>query len=378
MAERDGTGAGGTSGSETTVYDDLSAAWDEAERAGDGGGSTDGGDNSRGARSESPVDTGINPDDKKDTTSERLRNPDGTFAAKVETPADQKAPADQQAAPADQKAAAPKPESKPGSEQVEALPNGWNVAAEDWQKTPPSIRAQVLKREAEVNKGWQQINQTIAPLAQVARTKGIPWQEGLSRLVNGQNRLDANPAEALIWLAKSYGVDLDELAEMAAGNLQIPARAPGANGNGQAAQQQTTDPRVDRLEQYISEQNLSRIETFAKQPGREHFDELSKGINSFLPGINEQYPGATIEQKLELAYNAALAVNPAVQAKVRAAAEKKAADAAEAQRLAQKGQRASAAAGMFPGSTNGKTPSGGTSVGTVYDDLSAVWDQLAQ
>jgi len=78
------------------------------------------------------------------------------------------------------------------------------------------VQAKVLKREQEISQWYQGVNQHIAPLAEAAKARGMNWQEGLGQLIQAQNRLDANPAEAILWLAKTYVVNLDDVAEMAA------------------------------------------------------------------------------------------------------------------------------------------------------------------
>ena len=383
MGERDGAGA---SGSDGTITDDLNAAWAELERSGSGGSENDGSGNqgtaagTGAAPASVAVDTGEKTSEKENTTDDgRLRNPDGTFAAKPPEQADQKAATDGTKPAADQKAPAATPQ--PGSEQVEKIPTGWNVAADDWAKTPASVRSKVLEREAQVSQGFRQINETIAPLAELSKARSIPWQEGLGRLVHAQQRLDSNPAEAIIWIAKSYGLNLDDVAEIAAGNMPMPApkgQTPQTVQNGQAIPPEV-DQRIQRLESRLRAEDegttLTEIDTFAKQPGREAFDDVIPQINMVLPGIRAANPQlvATRDGRLkilEMAYSAAVGMSPQAQAKIRDLQAKK----AEGERTKAK---ASQAANLHLGGAPARPANGGASTGDVYADLAAAWDQLA-
>lgn len=389
MSGRDESGLG------SSTADDIAAAWDEAER---GGGSVEGGGDaggldagSRGAAGgdvadggverKQNIDAGTETGEKGLGTGERARDEHGRFAKKEDGEADPKAAAPADAAAADPKAGEGQPkaqESHPG----ESLPSNWNdINADDWGKTPASVRAKITEREAQVAQGFQQIGQDLAELNTLSKARGISWRDGLKRLTEAQRTLEQSPYQAMLSLAQMYKVNLDDLAEMAAGTMAPPAlQSNGHAGNGNAG----ADPvmqRLQALESQIQAQQasplLKEIEAF-KTAEAEFFDDLILQINANIPAVKAAHPGADHRTVLRLAYSAAVAIRPDIQAKVKANAEAKAAKERAAAEEKERQRRGGVAASVhLAGQPGGSHPSALTSVGSVADDLLKTWDELA-
>jgi hypothetical protein len=381
-------------GSGTSVLDDLNAAWDDAEGAGgDDQGGADGGRADTGGKGASDADAGAvdknqnidagekTGDKESGTGDDRPRDAAGRFAKKDDA-TDPKAAVDPaKAAAADPKAGEGQSEAR-RPEAADGPPQNWNIPADDWGKTPPAVRAKIAEREAQIAQGFQRINADLAPVVAQSRARNIPWQEGLARLTGAQERLDKNPHDALIWLAKGYGVNLDDLAEMAAGTMPVPGLTAPTNGNGQHTGQLPSqiESRLKALEGQVQEATVSpllqEVQAFAKTA--DFFDELVPQINLLLPGIIKANPGQDRTTILRNAYSAAVAINPAIQAKL---AEKTKAKVEQERRQAEeqrRGQRGSAAAAVhLQGQSGGAGRAAQTSVGSAADDLAAVWDEVA-
>lgn len=93
-------------------------------------------------------------------------------------------------------------------------------AKSEWAKTPSAIQAALIKRDVDANEGARQwseqrrnLEQAISPLHELSQQNGIPWQEGLNRLLTVETNL-RNPqtaAQTIGQLAQAYGVDLAAL-----------------------------------------------------------------------------------------------------------------------------------------------------------------------
>src|SRR6185436_6074440 len=112
-----------------------------------------------------------------------------------------------------------------------APPAGWTAAEKaEWSKLSPVAQAAVSRREAEISNGGKQWSEEkrryeamIAPVAESARARGMNAEQGLQTLMAAQRALDTDPVSAIRHIARSYGVDLANLAGNAAnGSPETP------------------------------------------------------------------------------------------------------------------------------------------------------------
>lgn len=259
------------------------------------------------------------------------RSEDGKFASK----APEKVEPD--ATPSD--AATDNPVSPAPAGEAPKPPVSWpQDKAEAWSKLDPDARDYILKREAEVAKGFQTTAEKYKPLEEVDRllepykakleAEGLSPVQGIQRLLRAQDLLERNPIEGLNWLARSYGVNLGQLAAQPAGQEQT--------------QQPQIDPRVETLQQRLDrleadaqtrakqeaetfEQSLKAdVEKFRASPEHPYFDDVKSDMAALLQ--------AGVVADLKEAYEKAVWANPTARSRVledqRKAEAAKAADAA--------------------------------------------------
>jgi hypothetical protein len=210
--------------------------------------------------------------------------------------------------------------------------------AEAWTKLDPDAREFILKREAEVAKGFQTTAEKYKPLEEVDRllepykakmqAEGLSPAQGIQRLLRAQDIMERNPIEGINWLARSYGVNLGQLTQQQPGQEQTtqPLNDPRV---------ETLQQRIDRLEAEAQtrakqeadtfEQSLkSEVDKFRASPEHPHFKDVKDDMAALL--------SAGVVADLKEAYEKAVWANPTARTKVledqRKAEATKAADAA--------------------------------------------------
>lgn len=259
--------------------------------------------------------------------SDRPRNERGQFI-KADGTVDTEAEA-ARVPDADPETATPE---KPSTAPTE-MPTSWSADAKaEWSKLSPAVQQAVLKREAEINEGgrrWSEEKRTyddmLAPVRQQAQRAGVDEREGLNRLLAANDYLERDPQNAIRWLAKAYGVDLN---------------APQGEPNPQP--QPTADPRITQLHQTVTSLQQeaharkladanSAIATVSKD--KPHWAEVEADLPRFLTIVNQTKPTASHADKLQEAYDMAVWANPATREKLlsaqTAAATAKAAEQAQ-------------------------------------------------
>lgn len=299
------------------------------------------------------------------SSPERPRNPDGTFAAKTEDAPAKAAPvAAQTAAPEtpskDTAKASDVPASKPGN----APPAGWTADEKSlWPSLPPAVQAAVSRREQQMEQGGRQWSEEkrryeglIAPVAQMAQRRGLSADQGLNALLVAQQRLDADPASAIQWLARSYGVDLATLAGQSSAQVsQDNPQQPDIRALVQQAVAPYLAPVQERFAAQDREREMSTVqlvEQFSAAPGHEHFGAVEAELMDLIPGIKARNPAWSHTQVLQEAYDRAVYANPTTRQQVLAASAT-AADEKRRQEAAARATRARTAAVSVTGSPSG-------------------------
>ncbi len=214
----------------------------------------------------------------------------------------------------------------------------------------------------------------------MSKARGIHWRDGLKKLTDAQRTLEQQPYQAMLSLAQMFKVNLDDLAEMAAGTM-APPQAQAQNGNGHAG----ADPvmqRIQALESQVQVQQMSpllqEINAFAQSPEGKYFDEVRAQINACIPAVKAAHPGADAKTVLRHAYSAAVSMRPDVQAKMKADADAVAAQERAAKEATERQRRGAVAAGVHLAGQPGQSHTAPlTSVGSAADDLLKTWDEIA-
>lgn len=276
----------------------------------------------------------------------RVHAPDGKFATKNKAEA-----APETAAPA---APAETPETKPEQQQAPstaqaAPPPGWSKESKEaFKALPPSVQADVLKREQEVSNGfkqkteelsrYQEIEKVIAPARTEYSKHGMSDAQAINQLFAWEQSF-RNPAtrmQAFQNLARAYSVDFTQFAQpagQASEQEQIPAHLkPVVDQFGQVAQSvQTLEQRLNAQER---EQTEREIQAFATDKQHPHFEKLRPLMGKLLQGgaattMEDAYQQAS---KLDSDVSAIIAQEAAQKAEVEA--KKAAEDKARAAKLA--------------------------------------------
>lgn len=316
---------------------------------------------------------------KADHPTDKNRYSDGTFkTTKTEAAPPKAAPVETKSPPA----VTAKASTEQPSTAASAPPVSWAAEAKaSWASLSPAIQTAVIKREAEVSSGFKQktdevrrYEAMIAPIAEASRTRGIPAEQGLQMLIAAQKALDTNPAQAIAHIAASYGIDLAALAQ-----------------NPPAPQSQRVEPAVppqfvekvssleSRLNNFLTNQTVGVIDSFAKSPGHEHYEAVEGDLLRIIPMIQQAEPGLPHQEVLQKAYDQAIWLNPDVREKM-LAEQRAQADTQRTQAITTKAASAKKAAVSIKGSSNGAMPPPKQANGTgdVYDDVRAAINQLRQ
>lgn len=224
----------------------------------------------------------------------------------------------------------------------EPAPDGLSAkAAAAWATATPEAREYIRETESVL----AQVSADLNPVITEAKAHQLPWKEYANRLVKADRFLRTTPADAMLWLAETHGVDLDELADLAAAKragLTPPSQtqqpSPDINRVVQPLAAQVQEirsqlaQRQEREEAEAARQANERRaaakrewETFASKA--EHWKDVEAAVITAVPILRAQRPSASASEILQAAYETATWANPAVREKLIAAQQRKAQDA---------------------------------------------------
>jgi hypothetical protein len=340
------------------------------------------------AAPEAPADAGDDAGAEVETIPVS-REPDGKFKAKddkaekpVAAPKAKPATVAKTAAPAPVDPAAvqsevPTPElpsPAAAGRDVNRPPSTWKPAARaEFDKLPPTIKAEIHRREADFLNGQaqlrpdaemgQRMRQVIEPYRMLIEAEGGTPDRAVADLLRTAaifrtGSMDQK-RQAVIDIVNQFGV-------------QFPQ--PGDAPQQQPAQNQFRDPRVDQL---LHQQNLERQQAAQREqatmestvnrwmnevdaqgnPKREYLGDVINEMSALVPQIRQADPTLTHAQALDAAYDRAIWAHPEIRTLL---AQKQQAEQ-EAQRRAENQKRVSDArkAGSVNVARRASTPSPG-------------------
>lgn len=389
---------GGTGASDDTVNDVGGAD-------SDGGGSDDGGDSVE-ASSQEPLTVR---EQIKRSMEEVANEQSGNTTKDPKTGRFQKRGKAQEAAPP---APAAQQQQTPPADDIPAPASLAPEAKAAWANAPKEIKEAFVKREADMQKGVDElkqryalIDQAIAPHTDALRQMNATPQEAVNRMFMWFKALGGTPNEAFPALAQSMGLDWNKVVAATTGQQQPsaqqaqqgqpdpaaqPDEIPEAVKNyiGKLEQQlqnlggmvQQVGGRFQTLEEAAQAQNLARTTENLNQWAKDkpHYESVRVDMAQLLQsGMIPLLPNGQVD--LDTAYERAIYFNPEVRAKVLAeqqqATEKAQQDAEQAataanQQQVEKARKASVsissrnppgAGNAAPGANKGK-PARGLSV----------------
>lgn len=346
------------SGTESSLHDDLSAAYDQVTAA-------------EAAQSEASVSTDSEHPSKEPsskTTSYLSRDEKGKFspkpkadtaqpngAAKPDPAVGKGAAASRATSQSPDGVAAPTPEA---AQPALKAPQSWKPAArEKWASLPPEVQHEAIRREreaesamretAEARRVHAQFREITEPYRALIESEGSDPMTAVKALLQGSAALrigsQAQKAQYIAGLVKKFDVDIAALDSMLAGQ---PMRQ-------EAHAQQFRDPRVDEMiarakqEQTQRDQRMVReattnIEKFAAD--HEFFSDVLPDFEMIYETMGRRNPD--IEPDFQQVYDMAVAMNPDLAAIM--AQRKAASSAATSQEATQRARQAASSVRSRP------------------------------
>lgn len=292
-----------------------------------------------------------------DAAQERARNERGQFAK----PAGEADEPVSDADPAEGQVSEPSKASEP--------PTSWSADAKaEWVKLSPALQQAVLKREGEINEGGQRwsdekkrYEEVLAPVKALAQRNGVDEREGINRLLAANDYLERDPASAIQWLAQAYGVDL--------GNLEKAQQDRPRADPAVSQLYQEVNSLKSTLQQREQAEINQTIESFAKAPGHEHFEDVKPLMGHLLSSGQAS--------SLEEAYEKAAWATPSVREKLMAAQTASRGVDARTKEQQQAGKAKRAAISVSGSPSLGATPAVKRDYDTVEDAARAAWEMHA-
>ena len=240
-------------------------------------------------------------------------------------------------------------------------PTSWSADAKaKWTALPPEVQEYVAQREKETH---AKISEQGAELSKYKPVTDLYSQLGfqgdltrdVSSLLMAQANLDANPKEAIKWIAQSYGVDVNELADKPAAtqreadplddlfhdprvddltrqNEQLMAKISQLEQGVNGWQQQQAEQQRQQAERQVSD----ALEDARKSMPM--FTDMENDIGLEVQFLRQHQPDLAPADLLKRAYERALALSPEIRTKLET--EKKAKEKAEAEKKISKAKAA--------------------------------------
>lgn len=332
-------------GTEANLMDDLAAAWDES-----------------------------------DGTTENIA--EETISAPIEDSTDdippvEDAPTGADDAPAGDEPLAAEPEKAPAEEAPvaeDAAPMSLPPEAREvWKDTPPAVKAAVAKREADYAAGIQRyaenakraeaMDHTLAPYQQYLQMNGGPGQAIKGLLQTGailQSGSPAQKAQAAAQIISQFGVDINTLDSMLAGETQQPAAQPQQQQFSPQDIQRMVDQRMYEQQRQVASQGAETdIQMFASDPANEFYGD----VRGLMADIFDVAAANNQSISMKEAYDRACVMHPGVS------------QAIEMRKQSQDIGRKQAAAASVSGRPSGNRAAGSS---TLHGAIEDAWDNVGR
>lgn len=255
------------------------------------------------------------------------------------------------------------------SDKYAGPPPGWSVASKAaFDELPESVRADIAKREREIDQGFAKLKEykPLERFVETAKQHGMEPAEFFESYRRAEEYLQRDPQNAILWLCQNYGVD--------------PSQIGGQKANEQTADAQQADPAMQPLLQEINslKQQLARVNTLEQTVYGEKQAQATSKVEAFFSDPKNKFAENVAPQMLGLIqqanasgqpvdlnqiYETACYMNPEVRdalikerlnadAKAKAAKAKQAADQARQAGASITGGPTATQAGAEPDSEN--------------------------
>jgi hypothetical protein len=235
-----------------------------------------------------------------DDASSRPRDEKGRFAVKEPQQEGEPEPAEPAEPAAEPPSAGAQAQPKP--------PPGFSVKSKaDWDKLPEHIRADIAKRETEIDAGFKRYT-GLKRFAEIAEQNGRSLGDAVSDYWQVEQSLRSNFLGGIEAICQRFGVDQRMLAQAMAQRYGIelpqggaPPQPPQINPQG------LIDNALERFRQEQLEREVNQqIEEFKADPANRYFENVRPAMQALLAGGQAQ--------NLKEAYDAACWLNPDTRA----------------------------------------------------------------
>lgn len=245
--------------------------------------------------------------------AQRQPREQGKFAGPPQAPAQAAAPV----VPAVQRPAMPKSLKK-------ELEQHWNAA-------PAELAAAVHQRELDYEKGVQPLKEAKAqlddllsefkPYEMLLRAEHSTPKQAIGNLMRTAAILrtgtPAQKAQSVATVMQQFGIPLQHIQQVLSGQALPQQSAVEPQNNALAQQVQQINERLAATEQQSQQAVIRR---FAADQKHKHFETVKESMSALLsaPGVLGDIADKTEDEILELAYDAAIRLNPTLYAQVQA------------------------------------------------------------
>lgn len=198
-----------------------------------------------------------------------------------------------------------------------------------WESAHPELAADIVRREADYEKGIAQykteaqqakeVLQEFEPYQWILKNEGATPKTAIGPLLQTaaifRTGSPAQKAQSIVGIMRQFAIPMEHVQQMLSGNMQQPQADP-VSQIAQRVQQmeQSWAQQQQATAQQAEQRSLTVIQKFATE--HPHFDALQDRILSLLqaPQILGDISAMTEAEKLQVAYDTAIRLDPALSA----------------------------------------------------------------
>jgi hypothetical protein len=274
--------------------------------------------------------------------------------------------------------------AKPGAvPKKDVAPGTWRADAKaEWEKTPPAVRAEALRRESELTQAVAkrdqqitQINQAYGGIERLIGSRRAGWTADhgsvevamgkllamndlaasdpnafLARYLNFPDVASRLDLQKVFGNAAPQGADLNQHPALQSAMQEISGLKQQLSGflnQHQQTQAASTEQQVAAFIEAKDEQG---------NPKRPHFDAVREDVFNLIPALKPTMPGASVEQVMDRAYTIAIHSNQSVAGEVRQMEEQRIREGIEKQQRLERAKLANKSG--LPNAPQGEHSSG--------------------
>lgn len=237
----------------------------------------------------------------------------------------------------DQAIVAPQSMSAKDREAFYALPPESQKWVSDREKAMQSDYTQKTMKLAEDQKRYDRLDQILAPRRQALAMEGMDEGTAVGQLFALSDFANARPVDFIKYFCNARGIPLSQLNESGGDQPAISPEITAMQQKIHGLETQLT--KQSETQQTQQQQTVTReIAAFAEDPAYRYYGELEGQMIPLVTAFRQAEPGLPVREYLAKAYNAALANNPDIKARIEADAN--ATRIAEAKKVADKAKKA--------------------------------------